>query len=123
MKKSLLFCALILNLTLFGKVRVGLDTFFEEGYAQKLHGKRVGLITNHTALDGAMMSAHERFSGTKEFELAALFAPEHGFLGIEHAGESVKGGKKGAIPIHSLHGETRRPTAAMLKGIDTLIFD
>src|SRR5262249_57042587 len=47
----------------------------------------------------------------------------HGVLGF--LGESVpsSGAEKTGLPIHSLYGDTRRPTAAMLDGIDTLVGD
>lgn len=119
--RLLAFC--LLTVALWGKVTVGLDTFFEEGYPQKLQGKRVGLITNHTSLDGQLKPAHERFLEAQEIKLVALFAPEHGFLGSQKAGEDVKNTKRGSLPVYSLHGKTRRPTDAMLKNVDLLVFD
>jgi uncharacterized protein YbbC (DUF1343 family) len=55
--------------------------------------------------------------------LVALFSPEHGWLGT--ADERIEDTVDAATrrPVYSLYGETRKPTAAMLAGIDTLVFD
>lgn len=54
----------------------------------------------------------------------ALFAPEHGLQGKAYASRHVADSQdRDGIPIHSLHGTTRRPTQQMLKGIDLLIYD
>src|SRR5579872_1645162 len=107
------------------KVSLGVDVFFKEGYDEILKNKRVGIITNHTGVNGALRPTIDIFKERSgEFTVAALFTPEHGLNGVAYAGESVESGKKKQnIPIHSLHGKTRRPTERMLKGIDVLIFD
>ena len=56
-------------------------------------------------------------------KLVALFSPEHGIRGILDEEVPSSRDEKTGLPIHSLYGETRRPTAEMLKGIDTLVFD
>jgi uncharacterized protein YbbC (DUF1343 family) len=58
-------------------------------------------------------------------ELVALFSPEHGIRGDAAPGEAVAGGTDLAtgLPIHSLYGETRRPTPEMLEGLDVLLYD
>lgn len=90
-----------------------------------LRGKRVGLITNHTgrARDGT--SAVDLLHRTPGVTLVALFGPEHGLRGAAQAGEKVAGGVDSAtgVVVHSLYGETRVPTPAMLRGIDVLVYD
>ena len=54
-----------------------------------------------------------------EVDLVALFAPEHGLLGRDQAGEKIAG----EPARYSLYGSTRAPTAKMLEGVDLLIFD
>ena len=105
-------------------VRPGIQVLLEEG-AGALRGRRVGLITNHTGRlpDGTLsIDALHRWD---ELELAALFAPEHGIRGAAEAGEHVASGTdaRTGLPIHSLYGETRTPTPAMLAGLDALLFD
>jgi uncharacterized protein YbbC (DUF1343 family) len=96
-----------------------------EGFTS-LRGKRIGLVTNHTgrARDGAttidLLHASASANGHR---LVALFSPEHGIRGALEASVPSTTDEKTGLPIHSLYGETRRPTDAMLQGIDTLVFD
>jgi len=130
--KKILFAIWLAVTTLFmapasAKVMVGIDVLMTSEYDSLLRGKRVGLITNHTAVNGQMKStisllkAHAKSKG---FTFQALFAPEHGLTGDIHASESVGNSYDHEnIPIYSLYGKTRRPTAEMLKDIDILVYD
>jgi uncharacterized protein YbbC (DUF1343 family) len=104
------------------RVQVGLDVLESEKFAP-LHGKHVGLITNHTGLDAQGRSTVDLLSHAPGVQLVALFSPEHGLAGNND--ERVASTKDAAtgLPIYSLYAETRRPTDAMLQGIDTLVFD
>lgn len=100
----------------------GIDVLAAQGF-QPLQGKRVGLITNQTGLtrDGKRNIDAMVAGGV---QLKALFAPEHGFFGLEDRGGlgdmvDVKTG----IRVYSLYGKTNRPTPDMLKDIDALVFD
>jgi uncharacterized protein YbbC (DUF1343 family) len=106
-------------------VELGVDVFFREGGVNDLKGKRVGLVTNHTGVDSQLRSTVDLFlSEAQEVNLVALFAPEHGINGQAYAFERVDNQKhKRGIPIYSLHGSTRRPTQAMLEGIDVIVYD
>jgi len=57
--------------------------------------------------------------------LAALFSPEHGWYGLAAPGEKTEGEMHPFwhIPVHSLYGETRKPTPDMLQGLGRLVFD
>ena len=105
-----------------GRVQVGLDVLESEKFAP-LRGKHVGLITNHTGLDALGRSTVDLLSHAPGVQLVALFSPEHGLAGNND--ERVASTKDAAtgLPIYSLYAETRRPTDAMLQGIDTLVFD
>ena len=106
-----------------GQVETGLDVWETEGF-RALKGKRAGLITNQTGIDrqgrrnvDLMVAAGVR--------VAALFSPEHGFLGkkdregIGHTTYASTG-----IKVWSLFRDpSRRPTAEMLRGIDVMVFD
>jgi len=89
-----------------------------------LDGKRVGLIVNHTA---QVDTAHliDRIDRAPNVELGALFGPEHGLRGTASAGETVEDGRdtRTGAPIYSLYGDTRKPTASELEGLDALVFD
>ena len=100
----------------------GLDALRADRFAP-LRGKRVGLVTNHTgrARDGA--TAIDLMFESKEMRLAALFSPEHGIRGVLDANVPSEKDQKTGLVIHSLYGETRRPTAAMLEGLDAIVID
>jgi len=100
----------------------GIDVLRAERF-ERLRGKRVGLITNHTgrAADGA--TTIDLLAGAPDVKLVALFSPEHGIRGILDANVPSSRDEKTGLPIHSLYGDTRRPTAEMMSGIDTFVID
>src|SRR5262249_38179365 len=59
------------------------------------------------------------------WKLAALFSPEHGIRGEAEAGQTVDSTSDPStgLPIYSLYGATTRPTDAMLRGLDVLVYD
>ena len=101
------------------KVKVGSEMLFTEDYAPLLKGKKVGLVTNHTAVTSQMQSTIDLLKKNAKpygYTLVALFAPEHGIKGLAYAGEEVTDDVHGdGLPTYSLHGKTQRPTEAMLK--------
>ena len=106
-----------------GAVRTGADVLAAEGF-QRLRGLRVGLIANHTArVDTSHLS--DLLAAAPGVELVALFGPEHGVRGTTEAGAEVRGGRdvRTGVPVHSLYGETNKPTPAMLRDVDVLLFD
>lgn len=90
-----------------------------------LAGKRVGLITNQTGITREQQSTIDVLAGIHDVKLVALFSPEHGIRGTAAPGEKVASGvdERTGLPIHSLYGETRKPTPEMLRGVDALVFD
>ena len=54
-----------------------------------------------------------------------VFCPEHGFRGLVDAGKKVKTYKdlKTGLPIISLYGKNKKPSALDLKDVDVVIFD
>jgi len=105
------------------QVLTGIDVLVRDHFAP-LVGRRVGLITNHTGLDRHGVRTVDRLHAAAGVELVALFSPEHGLQGkfdqarIQDARDPPTG-----LPIFSLYGSTRKPSAAQLAGIDTLVFD
>lgn len=93
-------------------------------YRDVLRG-RVGLLAHPASVDISGAHASVLLRGKLGRRLAALYGPEHGFYGRGGAGEALADERHPAwdIPIHSLYGEHRKPTPAMLSGIDTLVFD
>ena len=103
------------------KVKTGIEVLIEQDFAP-LAGKRVGLITNPTGVDSQLRSTIDILHEARNVNLVALFAPEHGVRGNVYAGDKVNSStdSKTGILVHSLYGKSRKPTAAMLKGIDVL---
>jgi uncharacterized protein YbbC (DUF1343 family) len=106
------------------QVRPGIDVLSESPPAE-LQQRRVGLITNHTGVTRGGTSSIDVLAGMPTLQLVALFAPEHGIRGVAADGEIVSSSvdQRTGLPIHSLYGETRKPTPEMLAGIDALLFD
>jgi uncharacterized protein YbbC (DUF1343 family) len=109
------------------KVQVGSEVLFSTPYAEILTGKKIGLVTNHTAVSSSMQLTLEllhKHSKQYKYSVTALFAPEHGIQGFAYAGETIEDQSSlNGLPIYSLHGKTRRPTELMLHDIDLLIYD
>lgn len=102
--------------------KTGIDFFEAHGFAP-LRGKRVGLITNQTGVDSKGRRTIDVLAHARDVKLVALFSPEHGISGKLDASVADAKDPATGLPIYSLYGDTRRPTDAMLKGIDVLLFD
>lgn len=101
----------------------GVDVLKRDGFRQ-LAGRRVGLITNHTGVSREGTGTARLLYEAENVELVALFSPEHGLEGkldVPHVADGRH--RRTGLPVWSLYGKTRRPTADMLRGIDTLVFD
>lgn len=107
-----------------GRVLLGIEVLLRDSL-HLVRGQRVGLITNHTGALPDGRSTIDVLQAHPEIQLTALFAPEHGLRGQAQAGERIASTVDSAtgIPIHSLYGQTRVPTAEMLRDIDVLLYD
>jgi len=113
-----------------------------EEYLPLLKGKRVGIVANQTSVifktsitkqQHVVKTAPSQNSYTHlvdslvrlNINIKKVFSPEHGFRGTADAGEVVKDGldSKTGLPIVSLYGKDKKPSAAQLKDIDILVFD
>ncbi|MEQ8330984.1 MAG: DUF1343 domain-containing protein [Longimicrobiales bacterium] len=105
-------------------VRPGVDVLLSDSL-HLVRGRRVGLVTNHTGRDADGRSSIDRLAEHPEVELVALYSPEHGIRGEEEAGAHIDSSVDAAtgLPVHSLYGQTRRPTPEMLEGVEALVFD
>ena len=108
-----------------GTMVPGIEVFLSE-LPQSLRGKRVGLITNQSAIDRSRTPDIDLIAQHKDLKLVALFAPEHGIRGTIAAGDKIENevdAKTGA-PVYSLYGgPDRAPNAEMLKDVDVLVYD
>lgn len=107
------------------RVRTGIDVLESNGFAQ-LQGKRIGLVTNPTGVDRYLNSTIDVLNSAPGVELVALFGPEHGVRGNAHAGEHIEGqavDPSTGVPIFSLYGKTRLPSAEQFQGLDAIVYD
>jgi uncharacterized protein YbbC (DUF1343 family) len=104
------------------ETKSGIDVLLEQQFAP-LRGKRVGLITNHTGVARDARSTIDLLAKAEGVKLVALFSPEHGITGRAEEKVASTTDPATGLPIHSLYGETRRPTEEMLRGIEALVFD
>jgi uncharacterized protein YbbC (DUF1343 family) len=107
-----------------GPVRTGLEVLLDNP-PEALRGKRIGLITNPTGVGPDLRSDVDLLLGRRDLRLVALFGPEHGIRGSSGAGAGVTNttDPKTGLPVYSLYGDNRKPSPAMLRGLDALVFD
>ena len=108
--------------------RSGLDRFLAAGEDIALpydNQGRTGIITNHTGLTYDLKQNVDLLQQEQGLELVKIFSPEHGFRGTAAAGEKVSDTRdeKTGLPVISLYGDNRKPTAEQLRDLDTLIYD
>lgn len=105
-------------------VKPGIDVLLED-HLDLVRGKRVGLITNPSAVGSDMRSTLDILAGTAEVNLVALFGAEHGVRGALE-GRIIQEGEPDpvtGIPVYSLYGDSYAPKREWLQGLDILIFD
>ena len=107
-----------------GSVMLGIDVLEADGFAL-LRGKRVGLLTHPAGVNRQGRSTVDVMRTTPFVNLVALFGPEHGIYGDEKANVPVddKIDPRTGLPVYSLYGKFRTPTAKMLANIDVLVVD
>lgn len=104
-------------------VQTGIDVLVADHF-NSLQGRRIGLLTNQSAVDRHGTSSIRIFHDAKEIDLVRIFSPEHGLEGkldIAMINDDVDASTGTAIV--SLYGKVRKPTPEMLDGIDTIVFD
>ncbi|MEW6486507.1 MAG: DUF1343 domain-containing protein [Thermodesulfobacteriota bacterium] len=110
-------------------VKVGLEVFAEAPERWVPRGARAGLLLNPASVDAGYRSAREVVAEVLEAagsRLAALFGPQHG-IGADVQDNMVESphgvDRRLGVPVWSLYGEVRKPTRAMLEGLDLLLMD
>lgn len=106
-------------------LKIGLEVLLESP-PPSLAGKRIGYLCNQASTVRSMV--HGRILLQRRFgrQLTCLFSPQHGFFSekqdnmieSDHLLDTVTG-----LPIFSLYGEHRRPTAEMFNRLDVLLID
>lgn len=105
-------------------VMLGIDVLEADKFAA-IAGKKIGLLTHAAGVNRRGESTVDVLRRAPSAKLTALFAPEHGFDGQIKAevrfGNSIH--TPTGLPIYSVHGVSRKPTPAMLKGLDAVVVD
>ncbi|WP_299063733.1 DUF1343 domain-containing protein [uncultured Polaribacter sp.] len=123
------------------------DTILKTGaertdvYLKFLKGKNVAVVANQTSVLSVLQRAEvgsnimgskkvthhlvDYLHNYKDINVKKVFAPEHGFRGKADAAEIVKDGfdTKTGLPIVSLYGKSKKPSAKQLAGVDVVVFD
>ena len=88
-----------------------------------LKGKHLGLITTPTGINRHFRSTIDILN--ENYNLLALFSPEHGVRGDIQAGEKVETyiDDITKLPVYSLYGNTKKVSQDMLKDIEVMVFD
>lgn len=101
-------------------LRLGVERFVEQ-YQASLQGKRIAVLTHAAArLPDGRLSLELL---CQRFHVVAIWAPEHGFWGNAPAGQPVADDTLFGLPVYSLYGPRRRPTAELLAGIDAVVVE
>lgn len=119
-----LLLSLSLHNGLSAKFKLGIEHLQETDF-EILRGLKVGLLTHPAGVNGKGESSIEILRANSTVNLVALFGPEHGIYGNEKAAVPVedKIDQKTGLPVFSLYGKFRKPTAEMLSKIDCLVID
>lgn len=105
------------------RVLCGIDVLQREAF-ERLKGRKIGLITNHTGVTRNGQTTVQAFHEAKNLELKVLFSPEHGIAGALDQNKITDSRDEATgLPIYSLYGESRSPSEKSLEGLDTLVFD
>ena len=103
-------------------VELGLSVLLTEK-RDWIQRKSIGLITNHTGVDATLQNNYRLFAEAPACQLSAIFTPEHGLWGAVQDGIGINNRNLLNVPVLSLYGQSMRPTADQLQGIDLLVYD
>lgn len=125
--RQLMWVALLLPILSFSQIKYADDAVMAAdrpgSYLPLLYGKSVGVVANQTSMtkEGHLVD----YLVANKVGVKKVFAPEHGFRGTASAGEVIKDGKdvKTGLPIVSLYGSNKKPTAEQLADVDVVVFD
>jgi uncharacterized protein YbbC (DUF1343 family)/CubicO group peptidase (beta-lactamase class C family) len=103
-------------------VLTGIDVLRAEGFA-RLKGTRIALLTNLAARAADGTATLDLVRTAPGVQLVSIFSPEHGLTAAVDTAVAAGRDEKSGVAIQSLYGDTQRPTAEMLSGIDAVVVD
>ncbi|HSG34314.1 MAG TPA: DUF1343 domain-containing protein [Sphingomonadaceae bacterium] len=108
-------------------MKFGIDRLLADpGLRKPLHGKRVALVAHPASVTESLVHSLDALFECDGVNLAAAFGPQHGLKGDKQDNMIETGDEIDpvyGIPVFSLYGEVRRPTAAMMDTADVFLFD
>jgi uncharacterized protein YbbC (DUF1343 family) len=106
------------------KIILGVDNFLQH-HLDLVAGKRVGLLTNPSGVNGDILATSDLLFDNNQINLTAYYGPEHGIRGDYFAGSRVSDttDAKTGLPVFSLYGERRKPTPGTLDPVDVIMVD
>lgn len=108
-------------------MKFGIDRLLEEPWLRKpLAGRRTALLAHPASVTRHLVHSLDALAALKDIELVAAFGPQHGLRGDKQdnmieSPDFIDPVHR--IPVFSLYGEVRRPTAAMMDSFDILLID
>ncbi len=108
-------------------MKFGIDRLIEDAALRRpLAGRRVALLAHPASVTRDLVHSLDAFAALTDIHVAAAFGPQHGLRGDKQDNmvespdytDPVHG-----IPVFSLYGEVRRPTAQMMDSFDVLLVD
>ncbi|MEE2699801.1 MAG: DUF1343 domain-containing protein [Bacteroidota bacterium] len=117
----LIFCLLLFSCQKEKTLKLGAER--TTVYLSLLENKKVVIIANQTSMISNTHLVDSLIS--LEIDVVKVFSPEHGFRGRADAGAEIEDriDSKTGLPIISLYGNNKKPTAEQLQGIDVILFD
>ena len=108
-------------------IQFGLDRLLTEPELRRpLHGRRVALLAHPASVTADLTHALDALAALPDVQLTAAFGPQHGLRGDKQDNMMESPDyfdPRLGIPVFSLYGEVRRPTARMMDSFDVLLVD
>lgn len=106
----------------YPRIKLGIDVLIEQNFSI-LSGQRVGLLCNFASRASDEKLTVEHLISAPNFNLTAIFTPEHGFYGAVPAGKYVPDDSIYGVPVFSLYGNNRKPTRYQMSFLDVIVVD
>jgi uncharacterized protein YbbC (DUF1343 family) len=108
-------------------MKLGIERLLEDPALRKpLAGRRVALLAHPASVTRELAHSLDAIAALPDIRITAAFGPQHGLRGDKQDNmiespdytDSTHG-----IPVYSLYGKVRRPTAEMMDSFDVLLVD
>jgi uncharacterized protein YbbC (DUF1343 family) len=119
----LCFCTFLSSCTSQSQQQLIVGANQLENYLPLLRNKQIAVVANQTSLINGFHLVDSLLACN--VSIVKVFAPEHGFRGESDAGALINDeiDVKTGLPIHSLYGKNKKPSAEALNNIDLIVFD